>query len=221
MGCDIHAYIDYDDFKTKDGDWRASCFARVVDNGWDYTLFALMAGVRYDPRTDAQFKPMFEPRGLPDRVSWAVSEQYTLRITDNEDWHDDERFCSKADAQRRVGRGISEWMDEEHTLISHPGWHSASWLTANELESVADAFERIEFPEQSWFQIGSPEDQPAPENATATKTTSIIGSPEWYVEVGEKKTRPAPATLKGIVAAMQELDGDQPGRSRLVFWFDN
>jgi hypothetical protein len=113
-------------------------------------------------------------------------------------------------------------MDEDHTRISHPDWHSASWLTADELARVIDAYESIEFPERSWFQLVSPDKQPIPENATATKMECRFSSRfEWYVEQGEKRTYQVPITVRALLAAMRELDGDRPGRSRLVFWFDN
>ena len=223
MGCDIHTYIDYDDFKTKEGDWFVSCFAENVADNRNYTLFALMAGVRYDPRTDVQFKPLFEPKGIPERVSYTVRCEYTLHIADNKNLYNAEGFCSQDNAERWVVLGCSRWMDNDHTIVSHPDWHSASWLTVAELEQVIEAYEQIEFPERSWFQMRSPEDQPIPDGATATKMTSRIGYPEWYVEVGEKQTYSAPATFKAVIAAMQELDNSYgDGRkSRLVFWFDN
>jgi hypothetical protein len=220
MGCDIHAYIDYDDFKTKDGDWFVSCFAEDVRLGRNYTLFTLMAGVRHDPRTDT-YNPLFEPKGLPDRTSHSVDWAYSLHITTNKDLYDSESFCSPEDAQRWVDKGYSRWLNAKHDAVSHPDWHSASFLTVDELERVVEAFEAIQFAERSWFQFNPPEKQPIPENATATKMPCRIGrDSEWYVEVGEKKTYPAPTSLKATIAAMKQLSND--GRqARLVFWFDN
>ena len=181
MGCDIHAYIDYDDFKARDGDWWVSCFADRVRFGRNYTLFTLMAGVRYDPRID-KYHPLFGPRGLPDRLSWSTEREYGLRVTESEALADAEGYCSVENASEWTKSGHSVWLDDEHTTISCPDWHSASWLTVEELEKVKEAYESI--------------------------------------EVGEIKTYTVPKTFDAIIAAMKELDGETPGRSRLVFWFD-
>ena len=75
MGCDIHAYIDYDDFTTKEEKTWISCWARDIDLGRSYVIFALMAGVRYDSRTH-NFSPLFEPRGITDgQISWTVEHE--------------------------------------------------------------------------------------------------------------------------------------------------
>ena len=220
MGCDIHAYIDYDYRQNDDGKWIAMNWVSDAGiGGRNYTLFALMAGVRYDPRTDKDFTPLFQPRGLPESTSWDVKEAYCLHVSD-EDWAQDaDGYCTTEQAQKWTTpdgwAAPSVWMDEGHTVISHPDWHSVSWLTVEELEQVAKAYETIRFPEMSWLQMGSPEMQPIPENATATKMERDSWGTEWYVEVGEKKTYPAPTELKAVIAAMKELDGVQKGRSDL------
>jgi len=220
MGCDIHAYIDYDEFKNKDGKWFATCFAKDVELGRNYTLFALMAGVRYDPRTDRDYAPLFEPRGLPERVSWNVNRAYCLSITDSKPLEDEEGYCSKEQAERWTREGSSVWMNDKHTLVSGPDWHSASWLSVSDLERIVDAYQNIKFPERSWFQLNPPEKQPVPDNATVTQMDARYGV-EWYVEAGKPTTAEAPASLRAALEAMKCLNGDDPSRARLVFWFDN
>ena len=217
MGCDIHAHIDYDDFMTTEGKMWVSCFCQSLDFGRNYTLFTLMAGVRHDPRTD-RYGPLFEARGLPDRASFAVCRKHCLRVADKQ--ADEEGCCSAKDAEGWVAEGYSRWANDEHTKVTNPDWHTPSWLTAEDLEKVKTAYESIEFPERSWFQMRPPEEQSIPEGSVATELDCQHGK-EWYVEIGEKKTYPAPRTFNAIIAAMRTLDGDQPGRSRLVFWFDN
>lgn len=222
MGCDIHAYIDYDDFETSDGDKRISCFASDVEIGRNYTLFTLMAGVRYDPRTEKDYGPMFEPRGIPDDISWRVRSAYHLHVTEYKEWQDDEGYCSPERAHQWVSQNISEWSNDEHTLITHPDWHSASYLYVDELEQIKVKYESIKFPESSWFQPNPPAKQPIPENATAEELEArLFGGREWYIQVGELKTYPIPVEIDAIIAAMKALNGDNPKRSRLVFWFDN
>lgn len=125
MGCDIHPYIEY----TYDGDsddphWQ--CFAAGF-GGRDYWLFGLLAGVR-----DDTYGPVVEPRGAPDKLSYTVDDAYYLRISDAH--ADEEGFCSLANAER-WGRNIilhpslgTPWK------TVGPDWHTAGWLTSDELE---------------------------------------------------------------------------------------
>lgn len=211
MGCDIHPFIDYDDFITREGEPWVSCFAGRVDLGRNYTLFALMAGVRYDEnRMDGKL-PLFEPRGLPANVSWKVREEYYRFIEDDSTW---ERAVSSTDAERWVKAGYSTYSDDEK-YVSGPDWHSASWLNADELELVSATYAQIKSPESSWYQSSS---QTVPDGAR------ITGKNRWgdiHVEVGEVTTLGRYTNLDAIIAAMRVLDGGWPGRSRLVFWFDN
>ena len=213
MGCDVHAFIDYDDFKTREGDWYVSNFASHVDIGRNYTLFALMAGVRYDENRMGGKLPMFEPRGIPNKVSWSVKDEYTLWVIDDDE-EDSERSAKRSQALKWIAQGISEMFDEHY--ITHPDWHSASWLTADELDQVNTAYAEIESAEMAWYQ--SP-DQPIGEEARITGKKDRYG---WiHVEAGEVTKNSRHKNLDAIIAAMRVIDGDTPGRSRLVFWFDN
>lgn len=220
MGCDIHAYIDFDDYVTRDGKIIVSYFANNINFGRNYTLFSLMAGVRYDKRIDRDYQPLFEPRGIFERLSWQTEGDYILHINDeayNKGW---EGYCTRQDAADWIARGYSVKMGDDK--ISGPDWHSASWLYADELKRVKDAYERIKFYQASWFQYDPPEKQAIPENATAKKLPRRYGSGfEWYVTVGEVKTIKTPTVFDAIVAAMEALNGDNPQKSRLIFWFDN
>lgn len=221
MGCDIHAYIEYDDFKTQTGEWFVSDFAHP-SVGRNYTMFALMAGVRYDPRTDTDFKPLFAARGLPKSISWSTEREYTCVVSDEHAAKGWERYCTTEEAHRWLDHGHSKWYNEGRKIISGPDWHHASWLTVDELEQCIRAFEAVKFPNESWFQSRPPEQQRVPEGATVQEFQSRWGK-EWYVSVGELKTYPAPHEYVAILAAMKVLQGDgKDGRqARLVFWFDN
>ena len=118
MGCDIHAFIDYDCDMT---DWTyANSFAEEIDLPRNYLLFGLLAGVRQ--RIDVE--PVSLPKGLPDKVSWPVERRYTIYISDVE----------RDKVQQWLANGWSTlWRNHR---ITNPDWHSASWLSVDELEEV-------------------------------------------------------------------------------------
>lgn len=224
MGCDIHAYIEYEDFKTREGEWFISCFGHPR-LGRNYTLFALMAGVRYDPRID-NYQPLFAPRGIPvGPLSYEVKDNLLLVVNDKgaeEGWSN---YISVEQAQNWIERGRSDRYDETHIIA--PDWHSVSWLTTPELEQVKAVYETIEFYQHSWFQFDPPEKQPVPEGAVVRELErrypSIFGSgdTEWFVGVGEPKTMPFPRPYAAVLAAMKTLEEGNEGKARLTFWFDN
>lgn len=219
MGCDIHVCIDYDDFKTREGNWWVSSFATNIGFGRNYTLFTLMAGVRYDARTD-NYKPLFAPRGIFERLSFSTLNEYTLRISDEGAENGWDKCVSSAQAQKWLTEGWSIKIGSDS--ISSPDWHSASWLNVEELKQIKKAYQEIKFFDSAWFQYNSPSKQPIPPNGTAQEMVNpFSGTPEWYVTVGEAKTYPVPETFNAIIAAMEALNEDNPERSRLVFWFDN
>ncbi len=150
----------------------------------------------------------FESRGLPKLISYPVEWKYTLFVHDN----DEKDSCTRSQAEKWVSSGSSEWWNEDHSRVTHPDWHSASWLNAQELEQVQEAYAAIKMADASWYQ----HDKEVPDNAV------IIGTDRgYYVEVGERKPLGKNTELEAVIAAMKALDGDRPGRSRLVFWFDN
>lgn len=73
MGCDIHFYREV----KIDGKWRhyGEC---NIDR--DYNLFAKMAGVR----NYQELKPISQPKGLPEDVSFMTKFHYERQ---KEDWH--------------------------------------------------------------------------------------------------------------------------------------
>jgi len=52
------------------------------------------------------------------------------------EWGD--KYCSKEDAETWVKHGLSKWVDEKHIIITNPDFHSASWLTTQELRQCFD-----------------------------------------------------------------------------------
>lgn len=164
MGCDIHAYIDYDEY-VYDNKKHVSCIAEL-HLGRNYELFGLMAGVRCPDLA------LFSPRGLPENFSWHTKYENELMVLEKESDCDEDHTCSREAAERWVKSGVSKWTNDKHNYVTHPDWHSHSYLYVNELKQVL------------------------------------------------KKCGNHPE-LKAIIAMMKALNGDDPLRSRLVFWFDN
>lgn len=133
MGCDIHLFIEY----KQDGQsllgWWAFGGEHRLDR--DYRLFARMAGVRN--YWDAV--PISNPRDLPDDASWQVKDKNRLLIVDNEEAG--EREATREQAERWVKSGSSKYDGDRY--VTHPDWHSHSWLSADEFEACLNSFESV------------------------------------------------------------------------------
>lgn len=127
MGCDIHTYIEYEAYPDSDRHaWW--CMGGRYNPGRDYLMFDIMAGVRGSDHT------LFEPRGLPDNIGWEVTDEAYLRISD--EYANQEGYCSEQQARQWSTGAYAERLierDGKPVLVSHPDWHSHSWLTADEL----------------------------------------------------------------------------------------
>lgn len=123
MGCDIHCYIEY----KPTGYDRWFSFGGRINPGRNYALFAKMAGVRnYD-----EVIPVSQPKGFPNDASSKADGDHWLYISDVEM----EGCCTFEQAERFVQMG-SRYQDKEKTFVSHPDWHSHSWLTPDEFEQA-------------------------------------------------------------------------------------
>jgi len=131
MGCDIHCYIEY---KTEKPNmwWN---FGGRINPGRNYLIFALLANVRnYD------IEPVLYPKGLPDDIGFITGIDNRLYVTDD---YDEEGCCSRENAEKWVEAGASEYTNERKAFVTHPDWHSHSWVTPNELEKVVKEGEEI------------------------------------------------------------------------------
>lgn len=126
MGCDIHAYIEF-----RDGD-RWSGFAGRVNPGRNYKVFGILAGVRTDG------PPVIQPRGVPPDMSWQTNDDFHLHVVENdkEVW---EGAVARATAEEWVKSGASQW-HVDGRRVTHPDWHTASWLTLPEYEAALQRF---------------------------------------------------------------------------------
>jgi hypothetical protein len=55
-------------------------------------------------------------------------------VTDS--FENSEGTCARSSAERWVNAGSSKYVNKDKTYITHPDWHSHSWLSADELESA-------------------------------------------------------------------------------------
>ena len=140
MGCDIHAYVDFDEsFNASDGSPWVSCYATDIQLGRNYNLFTMMASVRDDHGWAGSKR---KPRGLPMKYSFKVDHANTLYIGRRESG---ERTVSRRRAASWVKAGYSEYtayrdQDGRPRWVTDPDWHSHSWLTAKELRSIQAEF---------------------------------------------------------------------------------
>lgn len=121
MGCDIHAYIDFE---------RGQHFFGEIEIGRNYKLFSLMA----DVRTSEGELTLFSPRGLPEDVNHCISRKDRLFIIPDNEQHVG-NFVNLNVAEQWVKDGISKRIDGENT-ITHPDHHSHSWLNSQEVGLV-------------------------------------------------------------------------------------
>ena len=133
MGCDIHCYIEY---QQPNSDWWRD-FGGRINPGRSYFAFGKLAGVRnYD---ENNFIP---PRGLPKDL--AYESQHDARLFVYGDGEDD-GCTSREKADRWVANGTSRYLDDDKKFVSHPDWHSHSWLTADEYEQAIKDVEGHEY----------------------------------------------------------------------------
>ena len=141
MGCDIHLMVE---LRKKVENPDSARLDRWYNGGFTgefssriYGMFARMANVR--AYGDDDYKVKFEPRGLPEDMTWWSQRQFYLNVIDDEnavDWGDG--YCLVENAERWVEKGYSKWLVEDHTIITDPDYHSCSWLTASELRECFD-----------------------------------------------------------------------------------
>lgn len=132
MGCDIHAYVEYVAFKTHDDRDYWTCLITNA-GGRDYQMFSLLADCGRGGH-----RPVFANRGFPEgEVSHSVKGDYYLLVDDAS--KECEGYCSTENADAWVQRYSSTEMFEgngQYRYVSGPDWHSASWLTCDELAQV-------------------------------------------------------------------------------------
>lgn len=130
MGCDIHMYIEYRR-KNQTGSFKS--FGGRINPGRNYFMFGLLSkGVRVN-HVDG-----FKPKGMPDFDSLGYESMDDNRLYISESGG--EGSVTKETAERLVSKGLSIYTDERNVFVTHPDWHSHSWLTTEEYKSVLDKY---------------------------------------------------------------------------------
>lgn len=133
MGCDTHMYIEYR--KKGNEDW--SSYGGRINPGRNYFIFGILAQVR----CDTEFS--FSPKGLPEKLAYKADQDNRLYISDS----DDEGCTTMAKAESWVRSGSSKFINDSNgkpTWVTHPDWHSHSWLTTQEFEKSIEFYRQHE-----------------------------------------------------------------------------
>jgi hypothetical protein len=219
MGCDIHCYIEYRGkvrYNDEDEGNRWGSFGGRINPGRNYGLFKLMAGVR--GWGDGSGK-LFEPKGLPEGLGYSAEQDNYLYITDGEECKCGEISSVTVEtAKRWVESGSSEYKNNHSgkpTWVSHPDWHSHSWLSLVEYRQVLEKYKVVE--QEDWERRERDRldliEKLKGDNSLDLKITEgnlLYELSEHYVE----------PKYHAILAAMDSFEG-MGYESRLVFWFDN
>lgn len=128
MGCDIHAYIEY----KRTGDTRWSPFGGRINPGRNYQLFGLLADLRECG------PPVYALRGMPSDAAWHSENDNELFICETET--EAESFTTLERAKQWVESGSSRYTKGKK-FVTHPDWHSHSWLTTAEYREVLNAYQ--------------------------------------------------------------------------------
>ena len=207
MGCDIHLYIEYKSKKTEfDGyvpKWQS--FGKSINPGRNYAMFGLMANVR-NCYSDGKLPVLVEPRGMPEDAGSTATDDNRIYISETES----EDYVCMETAKRWVNSGSSKFINDNDgnpTWVTQPDWHSHSWLTTSEFESVLNKYLELE---TGWHKVRVEEhnkmvkEENIQPDSWAYAPPSINDEPEYQVVL---------ASLKRF----EELGYD----ARVVFWFDN
>ena len=203
MGCDIHVYIEYKSKNHKDG-YAWNSFGGRINPGRNYAMFALLAGVR---NYDAELPVTFPLRGTPNDAGYKSSSDNQMYISDTSEGED---YVKSERAKQWVESGSSKYINNHEgkpTWVTHPDWHSHSWLTTSEFESIIHKYLELE---TEWSK------QRVEEHNKYVKEHNIQPT-SWAYEPPEMNFEPE---YQAVLAAMQRLEyfGKQ---ARIVFWFDN
>ena len=135
MGCDIHLYIEYRSKNAANTDQYWQSFGQRTNPGRNYFMFALLANVRnYD-----ELPVPYALRGMPDDAGYDSGYDNRLYISNEFDEH----TVTMERAEQWVKSGSSKFINNERgepTWVTHPDWHSHSWLTTNEYENVINLY---------------------------------------------------------------------------------
>lgn len=149
----------------------------------------------------------FEPKGIPSDLCHRTSYEYHLLVWDD----DDERTCTRSDAESWVESGASKWENEDKTSVTHPDWHTPSWLSTEEVATIIDRYKAVN---EALVPDARKEFDEMVQRAKARGSDNI---PDWKMW---DPTQAKPTEMLAILGAMKALE-EHGLKARLVFWFDN
>jgi hypothetical protein len=205
MGCDIHCYIE---FKEKDDNrWRS--FGERINPGRNYLMFAVLAGVRTDNPSDA----LIPARGPLNDMGFSADNDAYLYIHDTDGEHSEGTTKERAkDFVEKQGCHYKNNNEGKPTWVSHPDWHSHSWLTTAEFKAALERYTVLEV--KDWEEEESYRKEDIKKWREAGDADSVIAMLE----------KPMPHDIapgyQAVLAAMQKFE-ELGFDCRLVFWFDN
>jgi hypothetical protein len=138
VGCDIHMFVEYSSkepsaYQTDQGRKYWSGFADRINPGRDYRMFAMIA----ECGRCSDIEPVVPNRGMPDGdLGYATADSYWMYVTEEPG----EGMTTRARAESWVRTGSSHWRDAEEKFVSHPDWHSHTWLTVDEYQRVIERY---------------------------------------------------------------------------------
>ena len=169
MGTDIHAFIEIDyskegkSFETEGQVYAFNCGELNIPR--DYDLFnALSDGRNYHfEEEEIEQHCLYPSRGLPKYYSGAVESRYFHLVDDRESEFDKPlelypslSIITTKKADQWLQEGCSFLGDSQETSrdgkqaflqrVSHPNWHSCSWLTLEEIYKSLKHYE-LDIPE--------------------------------------------------------------------------
>lgn len=137
MGCDAHMYVEYKKESFRDNYW--SSVGGRINPGRNYWMFGLIAEVRCD------FPNSLKQKGLPENLGYKANSDAHMYI--NDEYADDyNEYVTLATAEKWAGYGekIIYHEDGKPWKVTHPDWHSHTWLTCDEFKSVIDNYNSLE-----------------------------------------------------------------------------
>lgn len=203
MGCDIHAYIDYDEEYNEK---VHSLNLAQIKIGRNYWLFTIIGGVR---GTSLQGQmPVAAKKGLPENISYRVSNDAYMVVIDDEQPHRERGCCSRNDAERWGSR----YVDDAKRYVHHPDWHSHTWLSLEEVNEVIRRFCNLKERKLVWLK----DYEPVPAGYTISEE-EYAGMKAAYRD--DQYVEPPVEML--AIRAMMKVIQDSGKNVRLILWWDN
>lgn len=131
MGCDIHLYVEYKKKGVGDRHWLGFGNGFRLDR--NYSMFGILSkGVR------SEFKFSYPQRGMPEDAG--TTSLNDNRIFISETPSDEYVTLEKAKQYESHGCKISYRESGEAIWVTHPDWHSHSWLTLEEFKGAIESY---------------------------------------------------------------------------------